>query len=147
MNEFRKKNWRLLFAVLGNYILMNCYFLVRILTRMKPVNFVLYEILHTAGTRMALVVGSVLLTVFFCTCHDGIFCLYAGTEKFLRTGIAESRRILKRKMAKGRTAFSSVKPVSYFRTGPYIQCSDGDSSGPGDFICKGLYSHSCNGHS
>ena len=39
-------------------------------------------------------------------------------------------------MAKGRTAFSSVKPVSYFRTGPYIRCSDGDSSGPGDFICK-----------
>lgn len=43
---------------------MNCYFLVRILTRMKPVNFVLYEILHAAGTRMALVVGCVLLTVF-----------------------------------------------------------------------------------
>ena len=72
VNEFRKKNWRLLFAVPGNYILMNCYFLVRILTRMKPVNFVLYEILHTAGTRMALVVGSVLLTVFLYL-HDGIF--------------------------------------------------------------------------
>ena len=42
---------------------------------------------------------------------------------------------------------TGVKPVSYFRTGPYIRCSDGDSSGPGDFICKGLYSHSCNGHS
>ena len=43
-NELCRKNGKLLLAALGNYILMNCYFLVRILTRMKPVNFVLYEI-------------------------------------------------------------------------------------------------------
>ena len=66
-------------------------------------------------------------------------------QKILRTGSQKAEGSLKGKMAKGRTAFSSVKPVSYFRTGPYIRCSDGDSSGPGDFICKGLYSHSCNG--
>jgi hypothetical protein len=124
---------------------MNCYFLVRILTRMKPVNFVLYEILHTAGTRMALVVGSVFLTVFSVPAMMVFFACMLEQKNF-KDGIAESRRILKG-MAKGRTAFSSVKPVSYFRTGPYIRCSDGDSSGPGDFICKGLYSHSCNGHS
>ena len=96
VNEFRKKNWRLLFAVLGNYILMNCYFLVRILTRMKPVNFVLYEILHTTGTRMALVVGSVLLTVFSVPAMMVFFACMLEQKNF-KDGIAESRRILKGK--------------------------------------------------
>lgn len=94
--NFGKKNWRLLFAVLGNYILMNCYFLVRILTRMKPVNFVLYEILHTAGTRMALVVGSVLLTVFSVPAMMVFFACMLEQKNF-KDGIAESRRILKGK--------------------------------------------------
>lgn len=96
VNEFRKKNGRLLLAVLGNYILINFYFLVRILTRMKPVNFVLYEILHTAGTRMAFVVGSVLLTVFSVPAMMVFFACMLEQKKF-RDGIARSRRILKGK--------------------------------------------------
>lgn len=95
-NELCRKNGKLLLAALGNYILMNCYFLVRILTRMKPVNFVLYEILHAAGTRMALVVGCVLLTVFSVPAMMVFFACMLEQKNF-RDGVRESREILKGK--------------------------------------------------
>ena len=104
-NELCRKNGKLLLAALGNYILMNCYFLVRILTRMKPVNFVLYEILHAAGTRMALVVGCVLLTVFSVPAMMVFFACMLEQKNF-KDGIAESRRILKGKW-----------PIQYLRFG------------------------------
>ncbi len=96
VDELRRKNWKLLLAVLGNYVLMNCYFLVRILTRMKPVNFVLYEILHVPGTRMALVVGGVLLTVFLVPAMMVFFACMLEQKNF-RDGLAKSRQMLKGK--------------------------------------------------
>ena len=133
-NELCRKNGKLLLAALGNYILMNCYFLVRILTRMKPVNFVLYEILHAAGTRMALVVGCVLLTVFFCPGYDGVFRLYAGTEKFQGRS-QRSREILKGNGQGGLTA-GSIKPVSDPGAGPSLWGSYGDRRHTGNSFAK-----------
>ena len=63
---------------------------------MKPVNFVLYEILHAAGTRMALVVGCVLLTVFSVPAMMVFFACMLEQKNF-RDGVRESREILKGK--------------------------------------------------
>lgn len=56
LDEWRKQNWRLLFLALADYLMMNSYLLVRVLTRIKPLNFVMYEIMHGTATRLGLVV-------------------------------------------------------------------------------------------
>lgn len=55
-DEWKKRDWKLLFLALAQYLMMNSYLLVRVLTRIKPVNFVMYEIMHGAATRLGLVV-------------------------------------------------------------------------------------------
>lgn len=74
-DEWRKRDWKLLFLALADYLMMNCYLLLRVLTRIKPLNFVMYEIMHGAGTRLGLVllvtalvlIGIPTMLVFF-TC-------------------------------------------------------------------------------
>ena len=49
------RNWKLLPLALADYVMMNSYLLLRILTRIKPLNFVMYEILHSPAARLGLV--------------------------------------------------------------------------------------------
>ena len=73
---------------------MNSYLLIRLLTRIKPLNFVMYEILHGPATRLGLVlvvVGLVLvgiptMLVFF-TCMI--------EQKGFRDGFRRSLELLK----------------------------------------------------
>ncbi len=65
-DELQKGNWQVLFMSLASYLMMNCYFLYRLLTRVKPLNFVMYEILHAPAGRLGLVllaVGLVLVGI------------------------------------------------------------------------------------
>lgn len=55
-DEWKKRNWKLLFLAAIQYVTMNSYLLVRILTRIKPLNFVMYEIMHEAAARLGLVI-------------------------------------------------------------------------------------------
>lgn len=46
VDELSKRNWQLFLLALASYVMMNCMVLLRLLTRVKPVNFVMYEIWH-----------------------------------------------------------------------------------------------------
>lgn len=85
LDTFRGRNWKLLPLALADYVMMNCYLLLRILTKIKPLNFVMYEILHAPAARLGLVMLTVALVLIgiptmlvFFTCmveqkgfHDG----------------------------------------------------------------------------
>ena len=43
--------------------MMNSYLLLRILTKIKPLNFVMYEIMHAPAARL----GLVMLTAAWCS--------------------------------------------------------------------------------
>lgn len=62
-DECEKRSWRLLLLALANYLLMNSYILLRIMTRIRPFNFLLDEILHSPGGRLAMVLLSVFLVL------------------------------------------------------------------------------------
>ena len=51
----RGGNWKLLPLALADYVMMNSYLLLRILTKIKPLNFVMYEIMHAPAARLGLV--------------------------------------------------------------------------------------------
>ena len=40
------RNWKLLPLALADYVMMNSYLLLRFSQRIKPLNFVMYEIMH-----------------------------------------------------------------------------------------------------
>lgn len=85
VDEWKKRNWKLLPLALADYLMMNSFLLLRILTRIKPFNFVMYEILHAPGGKLGLVIlsaGLILIGIptmlIFFTCmieqkgfHDG----------------------------------------------------------------------------
>ena len=93
-DEYNKRDWKLLPLALAEYLTMNSYLLIRLLTRIKPLNFVMYEILHGPATRLGLVlvvVGLVLvgiptMLVFF-TCMI--------EQKGFRDGFRRSLELLK----------------------------------------------------
>ena len=49
------RNWKLLPLALADYVMMNSYLLLRILTKIKPLNFVMYDIMHAPAARLGLV--------------------------------------------------------------------------------------------
>ena len=56
LDEVRRRNWKLLPLALADYLMMNSYLLFRILSRIKPLNFVMYEVLRAPAPRLGLVV-------------------------------------------------------------------------------------------
>lgn len=93
--EWRKGNWQLLPLGLGAYLMMNSYLLFRVLTRIKPINFVMDEILHLPGGQLALgttaaalvAVGMYAMLVFF-TCMV--------EKRDFRDGLKRSAELLKK---------------------------------------------------
>ena len=96
VDECKKRNWKLLPLAFADFLMMNSFLLLRLLTRIKPVNFVMAEIVHGPVTRMGLVlvvvflilIGIPTMLVFF-TCMI--------EQKDFRDGFRRSMEILGRK--------------------------------------------------
>lgn len=76
----------------------------------------------------------------FCPGYDGVFRLYAGTEKFQERSQRKPGD-LKGKMAQGGLTAGSIKPVSDPGAGPSLWGSYGDRRHTGNSFCKGLHSY------
>lgn len=93
-DEWKKRNWRLLFLAAIQYVTMNSYLLVRVLTRIKPLNFVMYEIMNETVTRLGLVVlVAALVLVGIPTMLVFFTCMVE--QKNFRDGCRRSRELLK----------------------------------------------------
>ncbi len=100
-DECRKKSWKLFLVLVGKYVLENLFMLYRILSHVKPVNFVMEELFHTAyGLPMLLAGVSGLLAGLF----PGIFLLYFAMveQKSFSDSWWYSKQLVKRG---GRRAF------------------------------------------
>lgn len=93
-DEFRKKNWRLGFLALASYLMMNSYILFRIFTRIKPINFVMDEILNLAAGRLALCGGAVGLVLVGVPSMLVFFTCMVEQKRF-RDGLRRSRELVK----------------------------------------------------
>ena len=93
-DEWKKRDWQLLFAAVANYLMMCSYLLLVVLTRIKPFNFVLYEIIHAPAVR--LVLGAVIV-VLILTGVPAMLVFYACMieQKRFRDGVRRSRELLK----------------------------------------------------
>ena len=94
--QMGRRNWRLFLLALASYLMMNCYVLLRVFTRIRPINFVMEELLNIAAGRLFLVllvaglalVGVPTMMVFF-TCMV--------EQKNFRDGLRRSRSLIKGK--------------------------------------------------
>lgn len=94
-DEWRKRNWRLLPLGLGTYLMMNSYLLFRILSRIKPMNFVMYELLHSSGGRLGLaVLAAVLIVVGMSTMLIFFTCMVE--QRNFYDGLRRSVELLKK---------------------------------------------------
>ncbi|MFT4107323.1 MAG: glycerophosphodiester phosphodiesterase [Lacrimispora sp.] len=73
-DEVQKGNWRLGLLILANYAFSNLYLMYRLLTHVKPLNFVLMEMLRQPWWRAALVIFLILLLV---TVVPGLYAFHA----------------------------------------------------------------------
>jgi len=73
-DEVQKGNWRLGLLILANYAFSNLYLMYRLLTHVKPLNFVLTEMLRQPWWRAALVLFLILLLV---TVVPGLYAFHA----------------------------------------------------------------------
>lgn len=71
--EFRRRNWRLGLTVLLQYFLVNLFFILRMLTHMKPVNFLLHEMMKEPWT---LVLTGALLVLCMAVAIPRLFVCY-----------------------------------------------------------------------
>ncbi|WP_077612624.1 glycerophosphodiester phosphodiesterase [Clostridium sp. Marseille-P2415] len=73
-DEIRKRNWRLGLLILADYALSNLYLIYRVLNHVKPLNFVLSEILRQPWWRVSLVL---ILLSFLVTAVPGLYTFHA----------------------------------------------------------------------
>lgn len=113
-DEWRKGNWRLLPLSLATYLMMNSYLLFRILSRIKPINFVMYELLRSSGGRLGLVVVFVLLVVVGMSTMLVFFTCMVEQKSF-QDGLRRSVELLKRQRlrAVGLLLFVNVLVVAF----------------------------------
>ena len=72
-DELSKRNWQLFLLALASYLMMNSMVLLRLLTRVKPVNFVMAEIWSQRAGRAglaAVVAGLVVIGIPPCWCFS-----------------------------------------------------------------------------
>ncbi len=93
-DELLKKSWQLLLLALANYLLMNSYFLLRIMTRIRPFNFLMGEILHSPGARLSMVLISAALLLTGIPTMLVFFACMIEQKKF-RDGVRRSRELVK----------------------------------------------------
>lgn len=93
-DEIRKKNWRLGLLALASYLMMNSYILFRLFTRIKPMNFVMDEVLGLAAGRLALAGGAVGLALIGVPSMLVFFTCMVEQKNF-RDGLKRSRELVK----------------------------------------------------
>lgn len=93
-DQLRKGNWRLFALALASYLMMNSYVLLRLFSRIRPINFVMEELFHAAAGRLffvLLVVGLALIGIptmmVFFTCMV--------EQKNFPDGLRRSRELVK----------------------------------------------------
>lgn len=111
-DEWEKRDWQLLFLVMANYLTMSAWILLRVLSRIKPVNFVMYEILHSPGARFVLAAGVVfLVAVGIPTMLVSFACMIE--QKRFRDGVTRSRALLRGKWPGAVLLFLAVNVVVF----------------------------------
>ncbi len=93
-DEIVKKNWRLGLLILVNYAVSNGYLIYRVLTHVKPINFMMQEIMKQTWGRVLLAAAVVLLLL---VTVPGIYAFHSCMvdQKNFRDGYAGSRELLK----------------------------------------------------
>lgn len=97
--EIRRKNWRLGLLVLADYGLVNLYLIYQMLTHVKPLNFVISEILKKPVGRVSLVL---LLLFLLAVVIPGVYTFHACMveQKNFRDGYFKSLWLLRRRFFK-----------------------------------------------
>lgn len=94
VDELSKRNWQLFLLALASYVMMNCMVLLRLLTRVKPVNFVMYEIWHQPFTRAAFAAFVALLVLIGIPTMLVFFTCMVEQKRF-RDGLRRSAELVK----------------------------------------------------
>lgn len=103
-DEIRKKNWQLGILILANYTLSNLYLVYRVLTHVKPLNFVMSEILGQKWGRVSLLL--ILLAVLSAVI-PGLYTFHACMieQKNFQDGYFRSWWLLRHRILKIVTCF------------------------------------------
>lgn len=98
-DEIRKKNWRLGLLVLANYTLANLYLIYRLFTHIKPLDFVMDEILSQPLGKVILTLAIMLLLAVVV---PGLYTFHACMveQKNFREGYLRSWWLLRRRIPK-----------------------------------------------
>ena len=98
-DEIVRKNWKLGMMTLMGYLLMNLFFLIRLLTHVKPVNFIMHEVFDNpwaaafAAALLAVCAAAVIPAMFI---HHG--CMIE--QKSFADSLAHSRSLLKKHLGR-----------------------------------------------
>lgn len=92
-DEVHKKNWKLGLFVLAGFGLMNLYLIYRVLTHVKPLNFVMSEMLKQLWGR-AMIAGVILVLVL--VVFPGLYTFHTCMieQKSFRDGYRRSQKLL-----------------------------------------------------
>ncbi|WP_349945811.1 glycerophosphodiester phosphodiesterase [Lacrimispora sp. BS-2] len=98
-HEIRRKNWRLGLLILADYVLVNLYLIYQMLTHVKPLNFVISEILNKPVGKVSLLL---LLIFLLAAVIPGIYTFHACMveQKNFRDGYFRSLWLLRRRILK-----------------------------------------------
>lgn len=93
-DEIRKKNWKLGLLILANYGISNLYLIYRILTHVKPMNFVMSELFKQRWGKMAVLAAVILLLLVVV---PGLYTFHACMieQKNFRDGYHRSRCLIR----------------------------------------------------
>ncbi len=93
-DELSKRNWQLFLLALASYLMMNSLVLLRLLTRVKPVNFVMAEIWSQNAGRAGLVAVTAGLVVIGIPTMLVFFACMVEQKRF-RDGVRRSMELVK----------------------------------------------------
>jgi len=98
-HEIRRKNWRLGLLILADYGLVNLYLIYQMLTHVKPLNFVISEILNKPVGKVSVALFVVLLLAVVI---PGIYTFHACMveQKSFRDGYFRSLWLLRHRILK-----------------------------------------------
>lgn len=98
-DEIARKNWRLGLLILANYVLTNLYLLYRVLTHVKPLNFVMSEIFGQFWGKATL---AAVLAAVLALSVPGLYTFHTCMieQKNFRDGYLRSRWLLRSRLFK-----------------------------------------------
>ena len=98
-DEIARKNWRLGLLILANYVLTNLYLLYRVLTHVKPLNFVMSEIFGQFWGKATL---AAVLAAVLALSAPGLYTFHTCMieQKNFRDGYLRSRWLLRSRLFK-----------------------------------------------